>query len=112
MRRKLLVSAVGMIRMHDLHQLHLVELVLADHAARVLAVGAGFGAEARRMADELERQLFERHDLVAHEVGDRVLGGRNQVEVAALDLEQVVLEHLPNFGTARCRAFPVTMYGT
>jgi hypothetical protein len=40
----------------DLHQLDLVELVLADHAAGVATVGAGFGAETRRVADELERQ--------------------------------------------------------
>ena len=66
----------SLLGVDDLHQLHLVELVLADHAARVLAGRARLGAEARRVAGELERQLLGRHDLVAHEVGDRVLGGR------------------------------------
>ena len=36
----------------DLHHFHLVELVLADHAARVLAVGPGLRTEARRMTYE------------------------------------------------------------
>ena len=66
---------IGLVRMHDLHQLHLVELVLAYHAARVLAVGTGLAAETRRVRDELHRQLFQRHDLVAHDVGHRDFGG-------------------------------------
>ena len=61
--------------MDDLHQLHLVELVLADHAARVAAIGARFAAEARRVRHELHRQFFQRHDLVAHHVGDGDFGG-------------------------------------
>ena len=48
--------------MNDLHQLHLVELVLADHAARVLAVGAGLAAKARGMANELQWQFIQRHE--------------------------------------------------
>src|SRR5258706_28201 len=47
-RGKLFVRLVGFGWMHDLHQLDLVELVVADHAARVLARRAGLGAEARR----------------------------------------------------------------
>ena len=78
--------------MRDLHQLDLVELVLADHAARVLAVGTGLAAETRRVADELERQLLAREDLAAHEIRHRIFGGRNQVQIASLELEQIVLE--------------------
>ena len=44
------------------------------------------------MADEFQRQLLQRHDFIAHEIGDRVFGGRDQVQVAVLDLEQVALE--------------------
>ena len=55
--------------------------MLADHAARVAPVGTGLAAEARCMRDELQRQLFQRHDLVAHHVGDRHFGGRNQVKI-------------------------------
>ena len=54
--------------MHDLHQLDLVELMLADHAARVLAVAARLGAEARRVRGELDRQRVGGKDLVAHEL--------------------------------------------
>ena len=70
--------------MHDLHHLDLVELVLADHAARVLAVAAGLGAEARRMRGQPDRQRSQRQDLVAHRVGQRDLGGRDQVQRLAL----------------------------
>ena len=40
------VLFVGFFGRGELDQLDLLELVLADHAADVLAVGAGFGAEA------------------------------------------------------------------
>jgi hypothetical protein len=78
--------------MHDLQDLDLVELVVADHAARVLARGARLRAKARRVAHELERQLLQRNDLLAHEVRDRHLGCRDEVQVAVLDLEQVAAE--------------------
>jgi hypothetical protein len=39
--------------LHDLHEFDLVELVLADHAARVLASRTGLRAEARRVRDHL-----------------------------------------------------------
>ena len=92
--------------MDDLHQLDLVELVLADHAARVLAVGAGLAAEARGVADELERQPLERDDLVANDIGDGDLGGRDQVEllrILARHREQVVLELRQVAGAAQAR---------
>ena len=66
--------------MHDLHHLDLVELVLADHAARVLAVASGLGAEARRMRGEPDRQRLGRQDLAAHGVRQRDLGRRDEVE--------------------------------
>src|SRR5438034_7889249 len=69
-RGELLVRLVGPRRMHDLHQLDLVELVIADHAAGILAGGSRFRTEARRMAGVPERQTLERQDLVAHEIGD------------------------------------------
>ena len=80
-------------RPHDVHDLHLVELMLADHAARVLAGRARFRSEAWRVRHELQRQLLRRHDLLAHEIGDRHFRRRNEMEVAlALDGEQVLLE--------------------
>src|SRR5258708_36667701 len=78
--------------MHDLPQLYVFERVVANHAASVLAGRAGLGAEARRMAYEFQGQGFERDDLVAHEVGHRVLRRGYQIEVAVPDLEQIALE--------------------
>ena len=75
----------------DADQLDLVELVLADHAARVLAGGARLGAEAGRAGGEAQRQLLLVEDLVVHEVGERHLGGRDQPE-AVVGAEQVLGE--------------------
>ena len=70
--------------MHDLHQFHLVELVLAYHAARVAPVGTRLAAEARRVRDEFHRQFFQRHDLVAHDVGHGNFGSGNQIKLILL----------------------------
>ena len=95
---QLLERVVRSVRVHDLHQLDLVELMHANHASRVLAVAPRFRPEARRMRRHLQRQLFRRQDLVAHQVGQRNLGRRNQVHpgvvgcATARHPEQVVLE--------------------
>ena len=95
----------------QLHQLDLVELVLADEAAHVLAVGAGLGAEAGREGDVLPRQVGRLQHLVAVQVRERHLRGRDQVEVAVARarLEEVALE----LGElARCRAASRRSRGT
>jgi len=80
-------------RAHDLHQLDLVELVLADHPARVLAVGAGLRAKARRVCDIAQRQRLGRDDLVAHEIGDGDLGRGDEEELGIVaHREEVGLE--------------------
>ncbi len=79
------------LRVHD--QLDLVELVLADDAARVLAEAAGLGPEAWRVGRHLHRQLGGVEDLVAVHVRDRHLGGRDQVVgPLVVQLEEVLLE--------------------
>ncbi len=89
--------------MDDLHHFHLVELVLADHAARIAAVAARFGAEAWRMRRHLDRQRIGGDDFIAHDIGQRDFGGRDQVQrrmfgaglgvlAALLHREQVFLE--------------------
>ena len=65
--------------------LDLVELVDAEDAARVLAGGAGLAPEAGRVRGVADRQLGRVEDLVAVQVRDRDLGGRDQVQVVARD---------------------------
>src|SRR5579862_3785369 len=91
-RGERLVGRGGILGLHDLHDLHLVELVHADDAARVLAVAAGFGTEARAVRGVAQRQVLRIDDRIPHEVRDGILRGRDEVEVAPLDLEEVVLE--------------------
>ena len=69
----------------DRDQLHLGELVLADHAARVLAGGARLGAEARRAGGEAQRQLGLVEDRFAHQIGERHLGGGDEPEAVRLE---------------------------
>ena len=59
--------------------------MLADHAARVASGGAGLGAEARRERGEAQRQLLLGEDLLAHEIGERHLGGRDHAVAGVLD---------------------------
>ena len=61
--------------------LHLVELVDAEHPARVLAGGSRLAAEVGREAGVAERQLLGRDDLAHVEAGERDLGRARQVEV-------------------------------
>ena len=58
--------------------------MLADHAARILAVAARLRPEARRVRGELDRQRFCCEDLIAHLVGQRNFRGRNEVQLLAL----------------------------
>src|ERR1019366_6760557 len=80
---------VALLRAGELHQFHLLELVLADDAANVAAVAAGLAAETRRVGAELDGQLLRLQRLVAINIGDRDFGGRDQPEIGVLALEQV-----------------------
>ncbi|CAM5399471.1 hypothetical protein SSTU70S_01519 [Stutzerimonas stutzeri] len=69
--------------------------MLADHAAGVASGSTGLAAKARRVRDELQRQLFGIENLAGDDIGQRDLGGRDQVEIGlafTADLEQVFLE--------------------
>ena len=79
-------SSRGCLGRGDRDQLDLVELVLADHAARVAPGRAGLGAEARGQRGEAQRQLVLGEDLLAHEVGQRDFGGRDQPVARRVDL--------------------------
>ena len=52
--------------------------MLADHAARVLAGGTGFRAEARRAGGHAHGQARLIDDVVAHEIGERHFGGGDE----------------------------------
>src|SRR3954466_14758901 len=73
-----LVLGLALLRQRDAHQLDLGELVLPDHAARVLARGAGLRAEAGRAGRDADGQRRLVQDLARDEVGERDLGGRDQ----------------------------------
>src|SRR5215472_3175604 len=73
-----LVLLAGAVGMRDRDQLDLVELVLADHAARVLAGGARLGAEARRPRREAHWEPSFLDDLLGDQVGERHLRRRDE----------------------------------
>ncbi len=85
-----------LLRAYELHQFHFFELVLADHAAGVPAIAAGFTAEARGMAGEAQPLLAQfgvLEDSLARDIGHRHLGRGDQVKILlAAQLEQVLLE--------------------
>ena len=78
---KLLEGSLGM---HEIHHLHLVELVDAEHPARHLAGGTGLAAEAGRVGRELDGQVLCREDVVAVVVRDGNLGRGDEPEVVDL----------------------------
>ena len=77
---------LGLLRRGDRDQFDLGELVLADHAAGVLAGGARLGAEARRAGGEPHRQLHFVDDRLAHQIGERHFGGGDEPEAICLVL--------------------------
>jgi hypothetical protein len=86
-----------------LEQLHLVELVAADRPALLRAVAARLFTITRRVGEVLLRQLRLVQDLVAVQVDERRLCGRQQEAAlligAGLDHEHVVRE----LGELPCR---------
>ena len=78
-REQPVVLVARRLRLAEDEQLDLVELVHAEHPARVLAGRARLAPEAGRERGVAERQLVE--DLVHVEAGERDLGRTGQVEV-------------------------------
>ena len=74
------LSALGTIGMGDRDELAFLELMLADHAARVAPGGARLRAEARRQRGEAQRQVTLLEKLLHDEIGERYLGGRDKPE--------------------------------
>jgi hypothetical protein len=85
------------VRVDDLHQLHLVELVHADDPLVVAAGRAGLAAETRRVGHHFHRQFGFGQNRVAVEIGHRHLGGGREEQVvdailAGIGAIHVVLE--------------------
>ncbi len=78
-----LVLLVGGLRSADLDQLHLVELVLPQHAASVSAVRAHFSSKRGAQTHHADRQIRASEQLPAEEVGDGHLCGRDEEGVVA-----------------------------
>ena len=75
-----LVLVARLFGRRDRDQLDLPELVLADHAARVAPRRSRLGAEADGAGGEAQRQSLLVDDALAHEIGQRHFGGRDEPE--------------------------------
>ena len=82
----------GILRTGELDQLDLLELMLANQAAGILAVGPCLGTKAGGVGGILDRQVRLVDGLSGKDIGHRYLGGGDQPQVPALELEQVFLE--------------------
>ena len=76
--RHALVFLARLLRRRDRDQFDLPELVLADHAARVLARRPRLGAKGQGPRREAQRQGLFVDDALAHEIGQRNLGGGDE----------------------------------
>ena len=81
----------GVFRAGDRDQLDLGELVLTDHAPRILACSACLRAEARCPGGVAQRQHAFVEDLAGDEVGQGHLGGRDEI-AAVGGAEQILFE--------------------
>ena len=77
-----LMLVAGRLWRGDRDQFDLVELVLADHAARILARRRRLRAEAWRQRREAQRQFGFGENGFADEVGQRDFGGRDEPEMS------------------------------
>ena len=77
----LLQHPVGIFRLLDAHDFHLVELMQPVQPPYILAVGPRFAPKAGRVGAMLHRKVLLLQQAVAVKVGHRHFGGRNQVEI-------------------------------
>ena len=92
-RGQFFVRALGIVRRSEVHEFDLLELMLPDHAASILAVRARFRSETRRVRRQLHGELIRLEDPVPAEVGHRNLRRRNQVEGSFIrGLELILFE--------------------
>src|SRR6202008_2216638 len=73
-----LMLGLGLVGRDDRDHLDLLELVLADEAARIAPRRARFGAETGSERGEAQRQFALGEDLLADDIGEADLGGGDQ----------------------------------
>lgn len=83
---ELFVSLGALVGGGEFDELDLLELVLADHAADVAAVGAGLGAEAGGVGAEGDGKGGFVEGFVTEEVGDGDFGGGDEPVVVFLEV--------------------------
>src|SRR5215472_17711064 len=76
----------------ELHQLDLLELVLADDSAHVAPIGPSLAAETRRVGAQRDGELIGVERLVAKQVRNGHLCRGREPKVVILDLEQIFFE--------------------
>ena len=74
----------GFVRMEDLNELHLVELVHADNAAIVPSGASCFATPTRSVTGHLDRKILLGEESVPVKIGDRDLGGGDEKQFVVL----------------------------
>src|SRR5581483_5363964 len=80
------------VRHHELYDLHFLELMLTNQAARVFSVRTRLAAKTRRVRGVETRQRIGVERFVAMKIRHRHFRGRNQVVIAIGQLEQILLK--------------------
>ena len=90
--RKFLLVLIAIVFPRNTNHFDLIELVLTNHAARIVTVGAGFRSKTRRVCRHLNRQVR----ILEHEAGDLIgqchFRCRNQEEVLGGNMEHIIFK--------------------
>ncbi|OGR90605.1 MAG: hypothetical protein A2992_00115 [Elusimicrobia bacterium RIFCSPLOWO2_01_FULL_59_12] len=78
--------------MGELHQLHFIELMIADQPHGVPAIGSRFPPEAGAVADILFGQVLFLQDLIPVDIGHGDLRGGYQIKGVPLDPKELFLK--------------------
>src|SRR5690606_16324548 len=82
----------ALLRRCELYQFHLLELVLPDNAPYVTAIRAGFASKAGAEGTVAERERVARQRLVAIKIRHRHFRGRDQPQIGAFNMEEILGE--------------------
>src|ERR1035441_8807202 len=89
---KLFELVIALFRTRELHQLHFLELMLSNAAARTPPIGSGFAAEAGCVSAQLDGKLAGIQRFVPKQVGYWYFRRGRQPKIVILNLKQIVLE--------------------